>query len=88
MSSTLYTCACASAEHILILNDEFSDYLYLQIHLAPQPFFKRLVNGVRYIFGGRSKYGDFDEIIFTPGSALELSDHLTNWSLEKPCKVK
>lgn len=79
MSSTLYTCACASAEHILILNDEFSDYLYLQIHLAPLPFFKRLVKGIRYIFGGRSKYGDFDEVIFTPATALELSDHLKNW---------
>ena len=42
--------------------------------LTPVGFFKRLINGIKYIFGHRSKYGDFQEIIINPDDADRLQD--------------
>jgi hypothetical protein len=45
---------------------------YAHVHLSPMPFWKRLRNGIRYIFGRRSKYGDFEEFMFSPLDAEKL----------------
>lgn len=59
-------CGCSNVEHSIFFSTiEGDDDVYMSIHLVPLPFFERLVNGIRYIFGHRSKYGDFDEIIIT-----------------------
>lgn len=58
-------CACHSTEHqIVIQKDEEDKVLYCSIHLSPLPWYKRLINGIKYIFGYRCKYGDFDEFLF------------------------
>lgn len=58
-------CACHSTEHqIVIQKDDKDKVIYCSIHLAPLPWYKRIVNGVKYIFGYRCKYGDFDEFLF------------------------
>ena len=44
--------------------DEEDKVLYCSIHLSPLPWYKRLINGIKYIFGYRCKYGDFDEFLF------------------------
>jgi len=52
---------------------------YANIHLKKLPFLKRLKNGLLYILGRKSKYGDFDEFIFNPNDAPKLQklvDHL------------
>lgn len=59
-------CGCYDVEHSIFFRTiEGDDDVYMSVHLAPLPFFKRLVKGIKYIFGYRSKYGDFDEIIIT-----------------------
>lgn len=71
----LVLCNCGSAEHQLIFRAFECDddpWVYVTIHLRKFPFWKRLVNGVKYIFGHRSKYGDFDEIILTPDHYEQL----------------
>lgn len=63
----LFICSCSNVEHQLIFtyfDDEPSD-VYMRVHLVPETnIWKRIKNAVKYIFGHRSKYGDFDEFIF------------------------
>lgn len=59
-------CECHSAEHTMLIlgdNDPNCPYVYIYLHLCPDRFFRRIINAVKYIFGHRSKYGDFDEFI-------------------------
>lgn len=57
-------CSCSHSDHLIILNlDDNKEYCSMEVHLSPLPFFKRLINGIKYIFGFRSRYGDFDEIM-------------------------
>lgn len=69
-------CKCGSAEHqILFLwleNDEDKE-VYAQIHLAPErSIFKRIVNAIKYIFGYKSQYGAFDEVVLSPSNIKDL----------------
>ena len=71
----LFMCQCGSVEHTVIAQywpDE--NDVYLSIHLAPLSFWERVKNGIKYIFGHRSKYGDFQEIIINPDDADRLQD--------------
>lgn len=60
-------CQCNSMEHqfsFVWLEDEDCDgAVYMEVHLTPFSFWQRLKNGIKYIFGYRSMYGDFDDII-------------------------
>lgn len=71
MNPELFLCECGSAEHQLIVTKD-NEFIYFQFHLAMLPWWRRLVLGVKYILGYRSKYGDFDEIVFNPESAHRL----------------
>ena len=64
MEEKLILCVCHSPEHQMIISyDEEDNLAYAEIHLNPDTFFKRIKNAVKYIFGHRSIYGDFDEMI-------------------------
>lgn len=80
MKQTLFVCKCGSLQHLFIVTAEEED-LYIETHLAPLPFFKRLKHAVRYLFGYRSKYGDFEETVLDARSALDLGDYLIRWSV-------
>lgn len=60
----LLLCECNSIEHQIVISyDEEDNIAYVEYHLTKLPFFKRLVCGIKYIFGKRSKYGDFGEVL-------------------------
>ena len=62
----ILVCACHSVEHqIVIQKDNEDKTLYCSIHLIPLPWYQRIANGIRYIFGYKCKYGDFDEFAFS-----------------------
>ena len=76
MEREFLICECESLEHLacftfwddnVVVDDEGTEmnfkYVALSVHLKKLPFFKRLVNGVKYIFGHTSAYGDYDEFI-------------------------
>lgn len=77
----LFICECHNIEHQLIFsyNNDW-DLVYCDIHLVPEHnTFKRIKNALKYIFGYRSKYGDFDEFIFKKEDVHKLQkiiDHL------------
>lgn len=66
----LILCECNSLEHQMIFiwfEDDDHKEVYLQVHLVNHDsFLKRLWTGIKYIFGYKSQYGAFDEIILSP----------------------
>ena len=57
-------CSCNSPEHQLLFTYDKEDCIvYVTCHLNKFPFFKRIVHGLKYIFGHTSIYGDFDEFL-------------------------
>ena len=54
--------------------------LFIEVHLTPLPFWKRVRNAVGYVFGRRSRYGDFEEVVLSTTDALDLGDKLTEWA--------
>lgn len=64
MEDEILICACSSDEHQIILHkDEDCKMVYCSIHLVNLPFFKRLVMAIKYIFGYKCMYGNFEEFI-------------------------
>lgn len=74
----LFICSCNSIEHQLVISyytDEKDREVYCSIHLIPESnIFKRIWKAIKYIFGHRSIYGDFDEFIFKPKDADKLQE--------------
>lgn len=57
-------CQCGNTEHQIIFTAfEDEPEVYMSVHLNKLPLLKRIVCAIKYIFGYKSKYGDFDEVI-------------------------
>ena len=60
-------CQCHSVEHQISFSwieyKELEGEVYMEIHLSKLSFWDRLKHGIKYIFGYRCMYGDFDEVI-------------------------
>ena len=71
----LFVCQCDDVNHSLIMetDDEWGS-VFCRVHLVRDGFFKRIWNAIRYVFGRRSIYGDFDEFIFNPEDADRLQE--------------
>lgn len=66
--NTLVDCVCKSPDHIYLIKfDNDADITerecYIEPHLSTGNFWERLVQGIKYIFGFKCRYGDFDEIV-------------------------
>jgi len=80
MEREIYVCDCSSLEHIVAFTyDEEDQFLYIQPRLNPkQSFLKRLRHAVKYVFGYRSRYGDFEEIILNINDIQILKNRLNS----------
>lgn len=77
----LFICQCESEEHQLIFHTD-DKYITAAVHLTHyRNFWKRLVYGVKYIFGFKSKFGSFDYILFNPDDHEKLAQ-LANYLKE------
>ncbi len=83
--STVLICECSSREHQIIIEHDNEDNLtYCHIHLVKNGFCRRLKAGLKYIFGYKCRYGQWEEFIFKPEHAnqlRELSDLLSKHSM-------
>lgn len=66
--SEAFFCDCFSDEHVIRLvycpdDDPAYRELYISVFLANHGFWSRLWDGIKYIFGHKSKYGHWDEFI-------------------------
>lgn len=64
-------CACGSPEHQFSLWIDEGD-LVLLVHLAQHRFIDRIWTAIKYVFGYRSKYGDWDETFITVDDAKKI----------------
>jgi hypothetical protein len=82
MKDEIIICECGNAEHQWIIRqfDDCDDCIFVHVHLQmPRSFWRRVVYAFRYLFGYRSRYGAFDEIILSRQHAeqfAQLSEHL------------
>ena len=67
MEKQVIDCVCGSDEHIILFskNEDIDGYkcVYLSYHLQNDYWYKRIWKGIKYIFGFKSKYGNFGEVI-------------------------
>lgn len=84
----IFVCDCQSLEHqISFWHDPDDEELYAEPHLIThRNFFKRLWYALKYTFGYKSRFGAFDEVIFSPEMQQQLRDWLN--SHPNPSKVK
>lgn len=80
----LFVCECNTLDHNFIfsdipdINESYEDSgPYLHVHLNPKySFFERIKLALKYIFGFRSRFGDYDEIILKPDDLIKLRNLL------------
>jgi hypothetical protein len=74
--SELFVCDCSSTEHqfIITLDDDkkLGKLMFIEIHLAKLPFRKRIIAGIKYIFGHKCNYGNFEEVIINKNDKERL----------------
>lgn len=77
MEHEIIICKCESPEHQIIfsyfLDNDIDREVYMTIHLRPESnIFKRMWIALKYIFGYRSKYEDFDNMIIGQRDVYKL----------------
>lgn len=77
-------CTCSSSEHVVIFHAEDDDEgvhneVYLSIHLAKKPFFIRLWFALKYVFGYKCRYGNFEEIILSGDKHAEKLAEMSSY---------
>lgn len=75
-----YVCECHSLEHFLVISfeddDEWNDAVFVNVYLSHLPFHKRLIHGIKYILGYKSRYGSFEEILLGKNNVKDLIERL------------
>jgi hypothetical protein len=79
-SNHYFECHCHSPEHLLkFVLWEDDPMLFAYVFLNPEPFYKRIWLGIKYIFGYSSRYGYFDEFILNPKDADRFIEILNRY---------
>ena len=85
-------CDCQSDEHQYLIYYSEDEYhngqkiptVYIHPHLITyRSFWKRLVYGIKYVFGYKSKYGDWDEFMVSPKDANKIQEIVNYLKNEK-----
>lgn len=74
----IHICDCNSFEHMAIFwYDEEEKTLHVHTHLITyKGFWKRLWVGLKYAFGYKSRYGEWDDFLFKPEDLAKLREFL------------
>ncbi len=90
-SPTIFICECNSREHQIIIHHDTDDnVVYCHIHLQKSGFWRRLLVGIKYIFGYKCRFGHWDEFIWTVEHAPQLrklSDSLLEAEQKSKLKI-
>jgi hypothetical protein len=74
-------CSCNSTEHqILFLKfEDEPETVYMQIHLSGnKSILGRIGRAIKYVFGYKSRFGDWDDFILEKEQLAEMRQALTN----------
>ena len=74
MKTDIIICECFSTEHQIVFHyDEEDNELTVRIHLTTyKNILKRMYTAIKYIFGYKSRFGDWDSFIVNPNDAEKL----------------
>ena len=73
----IFICDCHSLEHQYALwYDEDYNQVYMEPHLVSKPWYKRIWTAIKYIFGHKSRYGDFDDTIIKIKDMPRIKEYL------------
>ena len=77
MKETIF-CKCESYEHHLIFaHDEDSKEVYVAVNLIPHKnILKRLWTAIKYVFGHKSRFGQYDEFLLKPEDLKKIAEIL------------
>lgn len=79
-------CICNHPEHQVTLSYDPRDVqyaqLYLCFYLSPLSLPTRIWTAIKYIFGHRSRYGDFGEIVLDYYKVVKLQRFLAEYIIE------
>ena len=73
-------CNCCSIDHLMRMTyftdvtANEPDLVYVEVSLVKLPWWKRIWYAIRYVFGYQSKYGAFDEFIWTREETTQVRD--------------
>ena len=76
VETNLLLCECSSTEHQMVIsyfNDDIDPMVYVSVNLVGQGFWGRIKTAIKHIFGYKSKYGAYDEIILGPQHIEKLA---------------
>jgi hypothetical protein len=83
-TTEIFICECHSLEHqAKFFYDDEDNLIYVYVHLARHGFWKRLVAGIKYIFGYSSRFGEWDQFIFKEEDEGKLREFLNQIKREK-----
>lgn len=64
MDDIIAICSCGDVRHQIVFTfDPDSNIVYMSVLLNKLPWYKRLIYGIKYIFGYQCKYGAFEEVV-------------------------
>ena len=75
VKTKFFSCECSSFDHLFSITYDNED-CFICVHLSPKSLFQRIIGATKYIFGFRSKYGDFEEIIIKKDDVQSIIDIL------------
>jgi hypothetical protein len=90
----LFVCDCNDLSHQFIVSwypddDRVSDEMFITVHLAQSlSFWQRLWAMLKYVFGYRSCFGDFDSINLNTYRAKKLVEVLNRFLAKNEAKNK
>lgn len=86
MENKVIFCECQSPEHqIIFFYDKEDDVIYMETHLSnSKSIWKRIISGIKYIFGYKSKFGNFDSLVLGFKQIKELDDVVNSYYNNHP----
>lgn len=76
-----FECDCGDMDHIMRMFFEKDEVgmMYVSVHLRQKTFGWRLWHAIKYMFGYRSRYGDFDEFVWGRKEATRFRNMLDRY---------
>lgn len=79
MEELFLICDCHSLEHqLLFWYDKDDNTLGVAVYLNSRGFWSRLKYGIAYIFGHKSNYGAWEEMLISDDNLKTLKEYLNN----------
>jgi hypothetical protein len=80
----VFICDCGSLDHTYAFwyDTEFNDVHFMPHLMTHRNFFKRVIIGIKYMFGYKSRYGDFDSTIINPEDIKKIRKYFDKSEVE------